>query len=231
MPGISWPAPLVRGVFVSRPNRFTVLVELAGRVQPAHLANSGRLAELLVPGHPIWCLPRRQPGRRTGWEAVLAAQGSTRVALPSYLANDVFAATLAGGCWPGLPATAGFQRERRWGDSRVDFRLAGEPPCLVEVKSVTLVKNGYALFPDAPTARGARHLENLAAAVRSGLEAAVVFVVLRSDARAFRPHRERDAAFAGALGRAAAAGVRVLAGSCRAGTRGVSWLRRLPVEV
>jgi sugar fermentation stimulation protein A len=110
------------------------------------------------------------------------------------------------------------------GRKRADFLLArGETRCLVEVKSVTLVEGGVALFPDAPTSRGRSHLEHLIAARGQGLEAVVLFVIQRADANALTPNRRTDPAFAAALTRAKRAGVRIRAMTCRVTRAGV-WL-------
>ena len=118
------------------------------------------------------------------------------------------------------------------GRQRADFlAVRGEQHCLVEVKSVTLIVNGVALFPDAPTARGRAHLEHLIAARRRGLGAVALFVIQRGDALAFAPNRWTDPLFAEALERAARAGVCVRAVMCRVTRRGV-WLdRSVPVRL
>jgi sugar fermentation stimulation protein A len=106
--------------------------------------------------------------------------------------------------------------EVTYGDSRLDLRLDGPPSqCLVETKCVTLVRDGVALFPDAPTERGRRHVETLAQAVQGGLRAAVVFVIQRADAEAFAPNDATDPAFGDALRHAAERGVEVYAYCCR----------------
>jgi sugar fermentation stimulation protein A len=123
-------------------------------------------------------------------------------------------------------------REVKQGRSRLDFLLwhRGEP-VLVEVKSATLVEGRRALFPDAPTERGTRHIRELTALARQGRRASVVFVVQRSDARRLAPHAGNDPAFATALSEAARAGVKVRAYVCRVTRRGASLVGRIPVEL
>ncbi|MFQ5693169.1 MAG: DNA/RNA nuclease SfsA, partial [Nitrospinota bacterium] len=115
----------------------------------------------------------------------------------------------------------------------LDFRLTGPglPACLGETKSVTLVPGGVARFPDAPTLRGARHLRHLTEHASAGGRAAVLFVVLRSDAKAFSPNDENDPAFGRALREAAAAGVTVRALSCRVSKREIELLGEIPVRI
>jgi len=122
----------------------------------------------------------------------------------------------------------------RLGESRIDFRLGGATGvCWAEIKSVTLVDDtdGVARFPDAPTARGARHVRELTAAVGRGQRAAVVFVVQRADARRFTPHDRADAAFGVALREAADAGVGVYAWTCEVSRRAITVDRQISVEL
>ncbi|MBE3588844.1 MAG: DNA/RNA nuclease SfsA, partial [Thermoanaerobacteraceae bacterium] len=118
------------------------------------------------------------------------------------------------------------------GHSRFDFQLNGPAgQCLLEVKSVTLVENKVALFPDAPSQRGTKHLEELAAARRNGMAAAVLFIVQREDATCFAPHHRQDPAFAAALVQAAAEGVQVLAWRCRVTLGAVHLEKPIPVKL
>lgn len=146
------------------------------------------------------------------------------------LANAVLAAALDRDGVPGLRGARVVSREVRQGTSRFDLMIQHRGRrVLVEVKSATLVEDGVALFPDAPTARGTRHLRELTEHARRGGHAAVVFVVQRADAHALRAHASNDPAFAKALRDAARGGVRLLAYACRVTPRGVRLLRRIPV--
>lgn len=187
----------------------------------AHCPNPGRLTEFLEAGTPF--LLRRvgaaggpsAGGRKTAFDVVAARHRGTWVVLDTRLANDLVAEALDEGrldeAFPGLRDV---RREPSHGDGRLDFELATDDgPVLVEVKSVTLLDEAdgeTGLFPDAPTARGTRHLGDLAKAARAGRNAAVVFVAMRGDVRRIRPHRARDPAFAKALVGAERAGVEVL---------------------
>jgi sugar fermentation stimulation protein A len=146
------------------------------------------------------------------------------------LAERLFEDALRQGTAEGLHGARVIRRESVLGRSRFDFQLQYRGRrVLAEVKSVGLVEDGHALFPDAPTERGVRHLRELAAHARSGEAALLAFVVQRGDARAVAPHHVRDPDFAGALLEARAAGVRLLAYSCRVDTRGAAIVGRLPV--
>ncbi|HIP87720.1 MAG TPA: DNA/RNA nuclease SfsA [Anaerolineales bacterium] len=220
----------VEGRFVRRENRFRVTVEIGGRVESAHLPNSGRLGELLVPGRRCYLVPRPSPGRRTPYDLLLVSHAGTLVSVDARLPNPLFAEAVAEGRLAAFAGVRVIEREVRRGGSRIDFRLEGAWGARwVEVKSVTLVEDGVALFPDAPTGRGRRHLEELSALVREGQRAAVVFVVQRSDAEAFAPNSRADPAFAHMLAEAQALGVEVYAYRCRVTRRALTLLDEVPV--
>ncbi|RME31810.1 MAG: DNA/RNA nuclease SfsA, partial [Thermoflexia bacterium] len=221
--------PTVEGRFVRRENRFRVVVEVAGVLRWAHLPNSGRLRELLTPGRLCYLVPRFAPNRRTDLDLLLMADGETLVSVDARLPGPLFAEALEGGLsgWEGVVR---IEREVRCGESRLDFRLEGPAgPVWVETKSVTLVEGGVALFPDAPTLRGQRHLRHLADLARAGEGAAVVFVVQRPDAEAFAPNARADPALTALLAEGAAAGVRVYAYGCMVSREEVRLARPLPV--
>ncbi|HHS97593.1 MAG TPA: DNA/RNA nuclease SfsA [Chloroflexi bacterium] len=220
----------VEGRFVRRENRFRITVDVDGRVESAHLPNSGRLSELLVPGRRCYLVPRSSPQRRTPYDLLLVDYDGVLVSVDARLPNPLFAEAVAAGRLAPFVGTTVVEREVRRGESRLDFRLGGPwGTCWVEVKSVTLVEGGLALFPDAPTKRGRRHLEDLAALAGEGYRAAAVFVVQRPDADAFAPNRRADPAFAQGLAEARASGVEVYAYRCRVTRRELSILDAVPV--
>ncbi len=205
---------MVRAEFLSRLNRFSLLVRVEGKEEVAHLPNPGRLSDVLVPGREI-LLRLGGKGRRTSWTAVAADLGPFLVSLDSTLPNRAFPRFLAGGILPELRGLKILAKEPRLGPGRADFLLgSGKRRVWVEVKSVTLVEDGVALFPDAPTARGRRHLLSLAERVRAGEEAFVVFVIQRPDAQKFGPNAKVDPHFAQAFCAALEAGVEARAVVC-----------------
>ena len=208
--------PLVEGTFLSRPNRFLAHVEIGGRCVPAHVHDPGRLLELLRPGARVLLQPAAG-ARKTSHDVMLVRKGEVWVAIYSTLANRLVKEALAAGELPELPAYERFECEVRDGRSRIDFRLGGPRYTWLEVKSATLVEEGTARFPDAPTERGRRHLDHLAALARQGTRAVLLFVVPRSDAVALSANRATDPDFAAALARAHASGVEILARNCRVG--------------
>ena len=203
---------------VHAPNRSIVEAVLGeGTVVQAHLADPGRLRELLVPGASLRLRPARPgPTRRTAYTVELVrATAAPRpwVSLLTTRANTLARGLLERGAVRGLGNGWHVRPEVRHGASRFDFLLSrDEEHLLVEVKSVTLVEpGGRGLFPDAPTSRGARHLEELAEHVRAGKRALVLFVAQRADARSVQPHTSLDPRFAAALRDARAAGVMIRA--------------------
>ncbi len=211
------PGPLLSARFVARPNRFLTLVELEGERVEAHLPDPGRLKELLLPGASVWVRPASGPGRRTRYTlAMVQSTSGELVSVVTTLTNELVAEALAAGLIAELADFRVEAREYTWGRSRFDFLLArsDDTRMLLEVKSVTLVEAGSALFPDAVTARGTRHVRELAAAKSQGLEATVLFVVQRRDATSVSAARSIDPNFAAALEEARKAGVRVLGYRC-----------------
>lgn len=225
MPGtaihVALPPDLCEARFVERPNRFLLRCDLPGTAEPVevHMADPGRLRELLLPGRRVWIRPARSPTRRTAWSAVLveAPDGRGLVSVDTMLPNRLIHRALLAGALEELDGWSLERRECALGSSRIDFLLArGEDRLALEVKSVTLVEDGVALFPDAVTARGARHLRELAEVVeRPRWEAAILFVLQRPDGARIEAARSIDPAFADALAEARAAGVRILGRRCR----------------
>jgi len=223
--------PLVPGTFVKRDNRFRATVTVAGENFWAHVPNSGRLEELFIPGRKIWLSPAADPARKTAYDLRLVDYDGTLVSVDARLPNHLLAESLATGDVIDLDYPD-IRREVSFGDSRLDFRLSGpQGVCWLETKSVTLVTEGLAQFPDAPTTRGRRHLEELIKARNQGTRAMVVFVVQRPDAIRFTPHRQADPLFATALREAAAAGVEIRALSCNVSHQTITIATEIPVTL
>lgn len=224
--------PLVPARFVRRDNRFRVTVELAGEPAAAHLPNSGRLPELLTPGRRCWLVEFDDPRRKTRFDLKLMAYAGTLVSVDARLPNSLFVEAVAARQLEPFRKFERVDREVRLGDSRLDFRLEGSAGvCWVELKSVTLVEDGVAQFPDAPTERGTRHVRELITAVGRGERAVVVFVIQRVDAVCFIPHDRADAAFGAALRDAARVGVGVYAWTCEVSLDRMVISAQVPVEL
>ena len=221
---------LVRAKFVRRVNRFLALVSLYGKETSVHVANSGRLRELFVPGAEVWLKPAAAPGRKTAYDLALVVADGELVSADARLPNSLVAEAVAAGSldWPGGPVKV--TREATFGESRFDLLLENEAGRrYIEVKSCTLVQNGVGLFPDSPTTRGAKHLKTLAEAVAAGHSASVIFVVQRPDSDAFATNDDADPDFTAAFQYAVGRGVDVHAYNCRITRREVVLDRRLPI--
>jgi sugar fermentation stimulation protein A len=238
---LALPGPLREASFLERPNRFVVHARLLnGREVVAHLADPGRLVELLVPGRRVWLRNAPAPHRKTAWNAVLveSPDSSGLVSVDTGLPNRLVGRALEECALEELSGWRLDRREHTVGHSRFDFRLRrrrrgpGPRQMALEVKSVTLVEGRTGLFPDAVTARGARHVRELAALRRGGQWAtAVLFVLQRADADRIMPDSAIDPDFARALAEARRAGVRVLGRRCSVDLERITLGPTVPVHI
>lgn len=204
---------VVQGRFLSRPNRFIALVEINGAETVCHVKNTGRCRELLRPGAAVYLERSENPARRTAFDLIAVDKDGLLVNMDAQAPNQVFAEwAKAGHFVPGLTL---LRPETTWGNSRFDFYWeAGNRRGFVEVKGCTLEEDGHCRFPDAPTTRGVRHLQELEASLQEGYEAAVCFVIQMAGMKDFAPNDATHPEFGAALRQAAAAGVQVLALEC-----------------
>ncbi len=225
--------PLIEAEFIHRPNRFTAGIRLVdGGVGRAYVPTTGRLTGVLVPGCRVWLEKAVRADRKTPYTLVLAELGSGALcSVDAHLANRLFAEAVEEGHLSKFEADR-VEAEVKIGRSRLDFKLRmGGQICWVEVKSVTYAAGGVAMFPDAPTARGRRHLLELARLVSGGDRAEAVFIVQRPDAQVFRPYAEIDPEFAETLRKVHNTGVGVRTFRCAVSTESVEILKEIPVEL
>lgn len=205
---------VIEGVFLSRPNRFIAHVEIGGKDEIVHVKNTGRCKELLVPGNRVYLSCSDKAERKTKYD-LIAVEKRPRllVNMDSQLPNAAVEEWLPKS---GLfSPDAVIRREVTYGTSRFDLYVEdGVRKAFLEVKGVTLESDGLAMFPDAPTERGVKHLRELTACLKEGYEAYVVFVIQMKPVHGFCPNEITHKAFAHALRQAAQAGVRVLAYDC-----------------
>lgn len=202
---------VIPGEFLVRPNRFIAQVKTAAGVESCHVKNTGRCAELLVPGARVMLAAGDNPARKTRWDLVAVEKGGLLINMDSQAPNRAAGEALPR-LFPGLTLA---RPEKTCGESRLDFYVeAGPRKIYVEVKGVTLERDGAALFPDAPTLRGIKHLRELEKCVAAGYEAALLLVIQMKGITHFSPNWHTHAAFGDALLRARQAGVAILAYDC-----------------
>ena len=200
---------------MERKNRFVAEVELNGERVGVHVPNTGRCKELFVPGAKVYVQPAENLARKYAYTLRAVYKGDQLVHIDSAGANRLVEEALLSGAVKGLEDVTDVEREKTYGSSRFDFRFRkGGKICYMEVKGVTLEENGTAMFPDAPTERGARHLKELVQAREEGFGAYVMFVIQMKGIRHFEPNDATHPAFGATLRKAAAAGVKVLAYDC-----------------
>lgn len=231
---MKFPDPLIRGRLLQRYKRFLADVELDdGTVVTAHCANPGSMLGLKEPGLEVWLSPARNPERklRYSWELVRANGGL--VGINTSHPNALAAEAIAAGRIETLPASASLRREVKYGkNSRIDILLEtpGQPPTYVEVKNVHLMrKPGLAEFPDSKTARGAKHLDELADVVAGGGRAVMFYIVQRGDCDRFTLARDIDPNYGEAFTRARKAGVEAICYACDISIDGIDVARALPL--
>lgn len=200
------------GIFLARPNRFIAHVQIDGVTEVCHVKNTGRCRELLPPGAEVWCQRSDSTTRKTKFDLITVRKGDRLINMDSQAPNIAVGEWLRAG---GLGPVADLRAETVHGDSRFDHSFTrGGQKCFLEVKGVTLENDGVCAFPDAPTARGTKHLRGLIQAAREGYGAYVLFVIQMSDVKYLRPNDATDPVFADALREAAQSGVHVLAIDC-----------------
>ena len=209
---------ITSAVFISRPNRFVAEVLIDGRTETVHVKNTGRCREILVPGARVYLTRSDNINRKYKYDLVAVEKNADNGTL--LINMDSQAPNSAAGEWVktcGLfSVEAKVRREVSFGSSRFDIFVSdGERKAFIEVKGVTLEHGGVALFPDAPTERGVKHIEELINCKNSGFEAYILFVVQMKGVNTFSPNTETHPEFAQALKEAVDKGVEVLVYDCR----------------
>lgn len=208
---------ITRGRFIKRPNRFIAQVEIqedgSVREETVHVKNTGRCQELLVPGAEVYLEKSAVKERKTAYDLIGVKKGDVLVNMDSNAPNKAVKEWLESGMY--FEGVTLVRPETTYGNSRFDFYVeAGERKIFIEVKGVTLEQQSVAMFPDAPSQRAVRHVEELIEAERNGYEAYVLFVIQMKGITCFTPNRKAQPEFADALIRAQQAGVRILAYDC-----------------
>jgi sugar fermentation stimulation protein A len=196
---------LIAAHFLERVNRFLCTVLLLDEVIDVHLHDPGRLTELLIPETKVLLRPEKNPSRKTPYDLVGIYTEGTLVCCDTRIPNRLVKKALQEKTISNLPDYQKIVPEYTYKHSRIDFCL--DERILIEVKGVSLVKNGLALFPDAPTERGRKHVETLITALEEGFQSYLLFIIQRPDAYQFSPNAETDLHFAETVKRAIKKGV------------------------
>ena len=217
-----------RAIFLRRPNRFIAHIEVDGREEVCHVKNTGRCRELLTDRATIYVEHHDNPNRKTKYSLIAVEKGDLLINMDSQAPNKVV------GEWLLEKEPFGkvklLKPECTYGSSRFDFYLETEAEKIfIEVKGVTLEEDGIVRFPDAPTERGIKHLEELRACVKAGYKAVVIFVVQMEGMQHFEPNDRTHPQFGEALRQARKAGVEVLAYECKVTPSSLEITKSIPV--
>ena len=208
---------IVSGRFISRPNRFIAKVNINGQQETVHVKNTGRCKELLIPGCKVFLAPSENPNRKTKFDLIAVIKKTENkeilINMDSQIPNLAAVEWLKKGTLFSKEAL--IKREVTFKNSRFDLYIEDDGrKAFIEVKGVTLENNGTAMFPDAPTIRGVKHINELIEATKEGYEAYVLFVIQMRGAKEFKPNNKTHKEFGEALKRAYASGVKILAYDC-----------------
>ena len=218
------------GKFIARPNRFIAHVEIAGREEIVHVKNTGRCKELLLPGVTVYVQHFPEGKSKTKYDLIAVEKQNILINMDSQAPNKVVQEWLV--AKEPFGKITYLKPECKHGDSRFDFYLETEAKKIfIEVKGVTLEEKGVVMFPDAPTERGVKHVQELRHCLEQGYEAVVIFVVQMEGMRYFTPNRRTHAAFAEALERAEACGVKLLALTCAVTPDSLTINGAIPVQL
>lgn len=218
------------GIFLRRPNRFIAHIELNSTEVICHVPNTGRLRELLIPGVPVLISHHPSDTRKTQYELRMVIKDGNWISIDSQLPNTLAKEAIANDVIQELAGYNEIRREVVYENSRFDLQLRGDStPCFVEVKGVTLEREGWSYFPDAPTERGRKHIDELIHAVHHGYRGVLLFVVQIEDAKGFSPNKITDPGFAEKVNAAHDAGVELLAYRCHVSPEEVRIIDRIPI--
>ncbi|HHW30502.1 MAG TPA: DNA/RNA nuclease SfsA [Clostridiaceae bacterium] len=200
--------------FIFRPNRFLANIEINGKSELCRVKNTGRCKELLIPGTKIYVQETDNQLRKTKYDLITVCKGNRLVNIDSQAPNKVFYDWVCESNY--FDEIVLIKPESRYGNSRFDFYIeTSSRKLFAEVKGVTLEEEGVVLFPDAPTERGIKHINELCQCMKDGYEAYMVFIVQMENVLYFTPNRKTHKAFGDALREAEKAGLHILALDCK----------------
>jgi len=230
---MQFPDKLVHGTLIKRYKRFLADVELdGGQVVTAHCTNSGSMKSCLENGAEVFLTPVTDPKRKTKFTWEMIKINNDWVGINTGNPNKLAYEAISEGRISELAGFTTIKREVKFGDSRFDIYAENElEKCFVEVKNVTLKAGKYALFPDAVTVRGQKHLNTLIEVKKNGMRAVMLYIIQRSDVEVFAPAGEIDPEYAKSLKRAVKAGVEVIPMQAKVCPDGIELVRKLPFQI
>ena len=222
---------IINGKFIFRPNRFQAYVDINGEETIVHVPNTGRCREILIPGITVVLREENNQNRKTKYDLIAAYKNEKIINIDSMLPNKIVEEALLENRIESLKQYTKVEREKTYGNSRFDFKLTDNDNNIyyLEVKGVTLEEEGLAMFPDAPTERGRKHLLELISAKDNVGGAGVLFLIQMENVHAFTPNDCMDKQFGYALRQANDRGVDVLAYNCEVGENYISMLEKIPI--
>jgi len=226
--------PLIKGTLIKRYKRFLSDVRLeSGEKVTAFTPNTGSMMGCSQPESPVRLSFQNNPNRKYSHTLELVYANNTWVGVNTNVPNILVREAIEQGVIPELAGYDTIRPEVRYGEnSRIDLLLSrGDDPCYVEVKNVTLVRNGVAAFPDAVTARGAKHLRELVTEIEKGNRGVMVYIVQREDGTVFRPAEDIDPFYVRTLRQALNSGIEMLAYQARVNEKEITVRRKLPIEI
>ena len=220
---------IIQGIFRSRPNRFIAYVDLDGTTEVCHVKNTGRCRELLIPGAIVYLQKAENPQRKTAYDLIAVKKSNRLINMDSQIPNAVFREWAENG---GIKDLRLINGEQKFGNSRLDFYIeTKDKRIFAEVKGVTLEKDGVAMFPDAPTERGIKHINELISCQNHGYEGWIVFIIQMLGAKYFTPNYKTHAEFGEALKLAKEKGVNILALQCNVTEASIIATNKIPVKL
>lgn len=224
---------LVHGKLIKRYKRFLADIELdSGEIVVAHCTNSGSMKSCLENGAEVYLTPVDDPKRKTRFTWEMIKINNDWVGINTGNPNKLAFETISNHQIPGLDRYTTVEREVKFGDSRFDVYAENETEkCFIEVKNVSMKENEYALFPDAVTTRGQKHLKTLIEVKQQGMRAVMLYIIQRSDVQLFAPAKEIDPNYAALLKQAWEAGVEIFPMQAKVTTEQIALVRKLPFEL
>ncbi|KJF42216.1 DNA/RNA nuclease SfsA [Draconibacterium sediminis] len=224
---------LVHGKLIKRYKRFLADIELdTGEIVVAHCTNSGSMKSCLENGAEVYLTPVDDPKRKTKFTWEMIKINGDWVGINTGNPNKLAYEALLNGEIPGLDGYTTVKREVKFGDSRFDvYAENDQEKCFVEVKNVSMKLNEYALFPDAVTTRGQKHLKTLIDVKNQGMRAVMLYIIQRSDVQLFAPAKEIDPAYARLLKQAHSAGVEIFPMQAKVSPSEITLSKKLPFEL